>query len=453
MREAGLVAEGGGRAESFAECGEEGDAVLRRAVERPATELLPRVVGEGADQRDRAGPGPARQGGPERQDGRVVLEQDHAPARGAAGELPVLRRERHARRGRLDVRALEEAEAVLQLEDAAHGLVEERHRHHAGGHQLREVVLIRQGGHLEIHARLERDARDRALVRADAVGNELGHRGPVAHHQSREAPLVLEQAADEPGVGRHGHAVQIVEGRHHRHHAGRDAGVEGRQVHLAELRLGDVGGVVVLARLGRSIADEVLGAGRDAIGRGRIRPLEAAHHGRPQHGDVVRSLAGALGDPTPARIARDVDHRREGPVDAVLGGLGGGRRRRRLDQLGVEGGAEPERDGEDGPVPVDDVAAEDEWDPEPGLLDREALEVVPQLAAGGVEEGADRARADGVERGLVGVLVVGALGELADLLLERHPGEEGLDGGEPRSRLDRSVGSRVGHRRRDSGEK
>ena len=105
--------------------------------------------------------------------------------------------------------------------------------------------------------------------------------------------------------------------------------------------------------------------------------------------------------------------------------MGGGR----LPERGVEGAGLGERDREDGAEAVDDVEPEEERDAEAALLDRDALRRAHSLPAPEVEEAADLARPQ------VGVDVAADLragdgevgaedGELADLLVERHPADE-----------------------------
>ncbi len=86
-----------------------------------------------------------------------------------------------------------------------------------------------------------------------------------------------------------------------------------------------------------------------------------------------RILAAAFDAASPALVAGDVDHRREGPVDAGAGRL----ERRRCGgaprQLGLEARDFGQRHGEDGAVAVDDVGGEDQRDLHPRFLDRGGL--------------------------------------------------------------------------------
>ena len=68
----------------------------------------------------------------------------------------------------------------------------------------------------------------------------------------------------------------------------------------------------------------MLGGGHERAGPQHVAALVAAHlrhgHARAEIGVFAR----AFDDAAPARIARDVDHGREGPVQARRGGFLGG---------------------------------------------------------------------------------------------------------------------------------
>jgi hypothetical protein len=110
--------------------------------------------------------------------------------------------------------------------------------------------------------------------------------------------------------------------------------------------------------------------------------------------------------------------------------------RRELEGLDVPAGRLGEGDREHGPVAVDDVETEDQWDAQPAVLDRELLCPPGGLGAGDIEHAADKTTADPLES-FLSVLVVwrrsrdvevaGVEVELADLLLQRHLFEELVD--------------------------
>src|SRR5680860_383241 len=138
---------------------------------------------------------------------------------------------------------------------------------------------------------------------------------------------------------------------------------------VAQGVLAHLDGLVVPATGDEPIADEVLGAGRDragttAVSRTRIVALESAHHRRTESTGKHRSLPQRFGHPAPSGLLGDVQHRGEGPGDPVKAGLGGSEPRGAEYEVLVPGGGEPERDWEDRPMPVDDIAREQKGDPQ-----------------------------------------------------------------------------------------
>src|SRR5438067_5474436 len=109
----------------------------------------------------------------------------------------------------------------------------------------------------------------------------------------------------------------LVEARHERGAAGAHGRVEGRKVDLAHRPIGHIGDVVVTTAFGGAVAREVLRCSRNRITRPQARALKTAYSRRRHEAPEVWVLTGALHDSPPAWIARDVDHRRKGPVHAI----------------------------------------------------------------------------------------------------------------------------------------
>ena len=156
-------------------------------------------------------------------------------------------------------------------------------------------------------------------------------------------------------------------------------------------------------------------------------PRDLRHrHARAQVGILAR----AFDDAAPARIARDVDHRREGPVQAGGRGLLGGDARGALRALRRPASRHRQRHREDRAVAVDHVHGEQQRDAEPRFLDRDLLQPAERLGAGDVQIGADRAGAHALELGIVEAGVqrlaaaARALHELAELFVQRHLPEQ-----------------------------
>ncbi len=104
--------------------------------------------------------------------------------------------------------------------------------------------------------------------------------------------------------------------------------MEGREVDVPELLVGDVGLFVVAAAGGSAVAGEVLDAGHDVIGCAEVGALESFDLGFGHAGAEEGIFAGAFHDAAPAGITGDVDHGSEGPLDAGGAGFAGGHRLR-----------------------------------------------------------------------------------------------------------------------------
>ena len=160
----------------------------------------------------------------------------------------------------------------------------------------------------------------------------------------------------------------------------------------------------------------------------------------------IRILAVRLLDAAPARVPRDVEHRRERRAGTDRQHPPPDRGRDRLDQLGVERGRRPDRLLERrrlaGEQAVEGLLVEDRGDAESGLLDEEPLDGVARFGGSDRVEirragdpadvtdplGEAGANALGIELGLGAEQLERPHGaELGDLLLERHPDEQVRD--------------------------
>ena len=176
----------------------------------------------------------------------------------------------------------------------------------------------------------------------------------------------------------------------------------------------------------------MLGRGGKAVPRRKVSPWKprvlAAAIWRCDPG----VLAGALDDASPARIARHVEHRREGQGDAILRRLLGGDARRFLPKVGSEQAGFRQGDGKNRAVAMDDVEAHEQGDAEAGFLHRETLDRARLVGAPEVEQVADPPGPNP----LLQVAKLAGAGdhagrrdhvELPDLFLERHRREQCID--------------------------
>ena len=203
---------------------------------------------------------------------------------------------------------------------------------------------------------------------------ERTHGVGIRDDEAVEAHLAAQHLGEQPAVGGGGNAVEVHVCAHDVGRTGLDSGAERREVDVPQLGVRDVGFFVVATAARRAVPGEVLRPGEHAFGTElALEPTNLrSGDGSAEH----RVFARALDDAPPARIARDVDHGREGPVDADRTSLARGRSLRRFDGPRRPARGERDRHGENRAQPVDDVEAEDQRDAEAAFLDGKTLQSV-----------------------------------------------------------------------------
>ncbi|GJD71320.1 hypothetical protein MMMDOFMJ_4276 [Methylobacterium gnaphalii] len=376
-------------------------------------DLIPFGLGEGPDERD-----PLHLRGVDREQVAPVLEQHEAGTRRLAGDRAGLAREQLAFGGRrVEQRTVEQAEAEFQAQHAAHGGVEGGLRDPPGPHLLRQVLHEQPAGHVHVHAGREGLAGRLGTVLGHAVLNQARNRLPVGDGHALEAELAPQDLRHEVAVGRRRQAVERGQRGHHRVRARADAVAERRQVGIVELGGRHPGHIVVAPAIDGAVAGEVLQGGGDAavaktfdLGGGELA-------GQPG------ILAETLDHATPAQVAGDIGHRREGPVDADGETFPRRRRGRTPHEAGIEARRHADRQRQHGAVAVDDVEADQQGNAEPrgaGI----GVDGGGEVLVREVDDGPHLAAPDalGVEAGFERDEV-----ELAGLLLQRHLAEQRLE--------------------------
>ena len=197
-----------------------------------------------------------------------------------------------------------------------------------------------------------------------------------------EPPLATQDPGEQLGRGMTRHPVDVAVGRHDAGDPGRpDGGFEREQLLVPELARADVDRGLVESALRESVADHVLAGGDHAVTQ--IGTLDRLDVGAAELRGKVRILAVRLLDPSPARIARDIKHRRESLPSAGHQHPAADRRGHRGHDVRIEArrGAdrllEARRVG--GDEPVEAFLMDDGRDPEPRPLDEIALDRVGGL--------------------------------------------------------------------------
>ena len=262
--------------------------------------------------------------------------------------------------------------------------------------------------------------------------DHLADRTPVGDDKAAEAPATFEDLALQVLAAAGRDAVQIVEGIHEGRGTRVERCLERRQIGFPEHPLAHVDRVVIAAGDRSAIGGEMLDRGHHRIGVAELAPLESLHTGIGDFRPQPAVLASAFHHPAPARIAGDVDHRRECPVDAAGGSFGGGNSRRTLDRFEVKAGGFGQRNREGGLVAMDHVLAEQQRDLQ-ARLHRNLLVGPGRIGAQHIQHRADLATPDALfmvaleSHRAGGSPVARILGQLADLFLDRHLLQQALD--------------------------
>ena len=326
-------------------------------------------------------------------------------------------------------RVLEEAQCELQPQDAPHrgvdiGLVKAALRDGVEG-----TLPEARRRHDQVVTGLHRDSRRLGDVGAHPL---LPHHPtdvvPVRDERPAVAPLAAQHLCQQPGVGGDGHAVHRLIAEHEARRTRPRHSLERRQEPRSQLATREVGFAGIAPTLGLRVARKVLGAGQNGGGIRQAVALVAAHHGHPELTDQHRILAERLVDPAPAQIAGDAQHRGERPMNPGRRHLHGGDPGRPLDQIGIPRARHRQLGREDrGPRPegisVDAVVPDQQGYAEAGGggIRHRARDV----RRGGMQDRADHLL--GHQRLDLAAVARIQLQHLADLLRQRHSGEQLLD--------------------------
>ena len=222
-------------------------------------------------------------------------------------------------RPQVAVGVVKQAHIVFDVQHVAGRVIQLRHRHLPGLHQPGQILAVVLVAHAHVDAGLQRHAHRVFRVRRHAVFNQLLDGPMVGDGDAFKAPLVAQHVLEQPGVGGRRGAVKRVKGHHDRAAAGIQPRFVRRHIVVEQALRTHINGVVFFAAFDRAVGRKVLDAGHHRVAIGRAFPLHRLHH-RPAHlGSQVGIFPESFRGAAPARVTGDIDHRRPGHVQAIIG--------------------------------------------------------------------------------------------------------------------------------------
>ena len=185
----------------------------------------------------------------------------------------MLRQCDHLRQLRLvGIRLFEQPQTNLDRENGPHSRLDVSQLKRAILDQSGEVLHVGVAGHVHVEARTQRAEGRFAPVAREALGDEASDGKRVADDEAPKAPLAPQDIAEQEAVPARGDIVEVHVSAHQRPDTGLHGGLEGREVNVAQLALGQVDRIIVTPAVRRAVTREVFGAGHDTIGRPRDGP-------------------------------------------------------------------------------------------------------------------------------------------------------------------------------------
>ena len=230
------------------------------------------------------------------------------------------------------------------------------------------MLVIEIIHHVHIYSCVECKSRCFLSVLSISLIAQLDDGVPVGDDEAVETPGFLENFCHGVAVGRGRDAAYVVECAHHRRRALIYSGSERWEIGIPKCLTGDFSVDIVTSGLRCGITDKVLEAGCNCALLRQTGALIATHGGTAELGSEKHVLPVAFHDPAPARVAGDINHRRECPVHTAGRGLTGGISTNSLHERWIPAGSLSKRNRSHCPIAVDDVMSKKHGDAETGLL-------------------------------------------------------------------------------------
>ena len=189
--------------------------------------------------------------------------------------------------------------------------------------------------------------------------------------------------------------------------------------------------MVIAARLGSTVRSVVFDAGEHRFCSFIAFALKAVHPGFGNGGTKVGIFAGAFAYPPPARVAANIHHRRESPVQSGNCCFQSGNPGALFNGGHIPTGGFAKRDWKDGFVAVNDIVAKEHWNAEARFFHSDALQIAGESSRMRIKNSAypplfDVVFVAGPKRWPRHIPVGGEEGHLAHFFFHRHQGKQGI---------------------------
>ena len=249
----------------------------------------------------------------QRQDVVLILQQHLRLLGGQQGLLGKLIRTELLVAFSASIRLVEQIQAILHAQDAAHGIVDALHADLALLHQFfkQDTELHAIGIHRHVDTGIDSNANGVFLVFCHMLARvQIINIGPVGHEHAVPLQVFLQPFRQVLVAGMYRHAVDGSRIDHHGQRAGQGSSLERFEVFLAQHLGRNVGRCAVFAAPGSAVCKIVLRAGAHVVGTQVVGIVAliafdfGLHHARVDDG----ILAETLPDAAPSRITPQVNH-------------------------------------------------------------------------------------------------------------------------------------------------
>ena len=142
-----------------------------------------------------------------------------------------------------------------------------------------QIIDIGAATHIHVYARGDGERSGIGWIFGKAVSYQISHGEGVTHYEALKIPSVAENVCQEESIACSRYAVEIHIGAHDCARSGFNGRMEGREVDVPELLIGDVGRIIITSTIGGAITREMLDGCKHVPRLANVGALEAFHLG------------------------------------------------------------------------------------------------------------------------------------------------------------------------------